>query len=67
MDNLLEEEFYMRPLLTPEGHLALGYLLGAWLAFRDSHAIDDPDIDAATKSLFEALTKYESLIMGKPL
>jgi hypothetical protein len=65
MDNLLEGEFYMRPLLTPEGHLALGYLLGAWLAFRDSHNIDDPAIDYSSKLLFEALTKYESLMMPK--
>jgi hypothetical protein len=28
MENLLEES-YIRSLLTPEGHLALGYLLGA--------------------------------------
>ena len=63
MDNLLEEEFYIKPLLTPEGHLALGYLLAAWLAYRDSH----PDLesgDVATTTLFEALAKYEALMMG---
>ncbi len=68
MDNLLEEEFYLRPLLTPEGHLALGYLLAAWLAFRDSHSLDDPKLQCCerTKTLFEALAKYEALMMGKP-
>jgi hypothetical protein len=65
MYNLLEEEFYIKPLLTPEGHLALGYLLGAWLAFRDSHNLDDPAIDYSSKLLFEALAKFESLMMGR--
>lgn len=63
MDNLLEEDFYIKPLLTAEGHLALGYLLGAWLAFRDSHSLDD--VDYATQHLFEALAKYEGLMMGR--
>jgi hypothetical protein len=65
MDNLIEEEFYIKPLLTPEGHLALGYLLAAWLAFRDAHVIENFEADQATKTLFEALTKYEALMMGK--
>ncbi len=64
MDKFLEEEFYLRPLITPEGHLALGYLLAAWIAYRDAH----PDLEAgdgATTTLFEALAKYEALMMGK--
>lgn len=65
MDNLLDESFYIKPLLTPEGHLMLGYLLGAWLAFRDAHDIDDTNLDYSSKHLFEALADYEAIMMRK--
>lgn len=63
----IDDNDYRRPLMTPEGALALGYLLGAWLTFKKSHDLKSEKLQCCEKSkqLFEALDEYEKLMMGK--
>jgi len=63
-----EDRFtYILPLLTPQGALVLGGLLGAWIIFRESHTLDDPKLQCCekTKNLFNALAAYEALVIQK--
>jgi hypothetical protein len=65
----MDEDFpsHLVPLATPDGALALGYLIGSWIAFQSSHNLTDPKLQCCekTRNLFDALAALERLMIAK--
>jgi len=53
--------------LKPRAAFILGLVLGTWITFRKSHSVNAKTITCndKTKALFEALAKYEKLMIGE--